>query len=163
MPKFKFRLATLLRLREDARDQRRSQLAEAYRLDELLQQRVDEISDQLTGLRDQWRTAAGPGTVDVDQLVEAQRYEVTLRMQRQQLEQQRESVASEIQRRRQVLIEANRDVRVLEKLRENQARRHRRDEERREIKQLEYWTENKDTLTKNNAKYILNQIREDAK
>lgn len=137
MPKFKFRLATLLRLREDARDERRGQLAEAYRLDELLQQRVDEISDKLIGLRGQWRDAAAPGTVDVDQLVVAQQYELSLRMQRRQLEQQRESVATEIQRRRQVLVEANRDVRVLENLRENQSSRHRREEERREIKQLD--------------------------
>ena len=31
MAKFKFRLATLLRLREAARDERRAQLAQAYR------------------------------------------------------------------------------------------------------------------------------------
>ena len=137
MSKFKFRLATLLRLREAARDERRMELAEAYRLDDLLQERFDHVSGQLLGLRDQCRRAAGPGPVDVDQLVEAQRYELALRAQQMQLEQQRESVAAEIERRRRAMVEANRDVRVLEMLRENQARRHRREEGRREIKQLD--------------------------
>jgi len=109
MSKFKFRMATLLRLREATRDQRRLELAEAYRLDNLLQERFDHVMDQLHALRDECRRAAEPGTIDVDRLVEAQRYELALRAQQQQLQQQRDSVAAEIQRRRQVLIDASRD------------------------------------------------------
>jgi len=137
MATFKFRLATLLRLREATRDERRMELAEVYRLDNLLQQRSDNLSSQLSSLQEQCRRVVGPGTVDVDQLVEAQRYELSLRARQKQLDQQREAVATEIQRRRQTLVEANRDVHVLEKLREKQARRHRRQEDRREIKLLD--------------------------
>jgi flagellar FliJ protein len=137
MAKFKFRLATLLRLRESARDERRAELAEAYRVDDLLRQRFDELSAELEAARQQCRRAAGPGTVDVDRLLEAQRYELTLRFQQGQLEQQRKAVAAEIERRRAALVEANREVRVLEKLRDNQSDRHRQEEGRREIKQLD--------------------------
>ncbi len=137
MAKFKFRLATLLRLREATRDERRTELAEAYRADNLLREHLDRVGQELSWLRAQCRKVAGPGTVDVDRLAETQRYELVLRAQQNQLTGQREAVGVEIDRRRQALLEADRDVRVLEKLRHKQAQRHRREEERQEIKQLD--------------------------
>jgi len=137
MAKFKFRLATLLRLRETARDQRREELAEAYRADDLLREQLARTEQEIGWLRGQCRRAAAPGTVNVDQLVEAQRYEVVLKARQKQLQGQREQIGAEIERRRQALVVANRNVRVLEKLREHQARRHREVENRREIKQLD--------------------------
>jgi flagellar protein FliJ len=137
MAKFKFRLATLLRIREAARDERRSALAEAYRVDGLLRQQLDGVARDLEALAARRRQAAGPGEVKVDRLVEAQRYEVTLRRQQRQTVRQREAVAAEIERRRQALIEADREVRVLEKLREKQADQHRTAEERRDASRLD--------------------------
>ena len=46
-------------------------------------------------------------------------------------------MAAEIERRRQALVEADREVRVLEKLRQRQAEQHRREEELREAKRLD--------------------------
>jgi flagellar export protein FliJ len=137
MAKFKFRLATLLRLREATRDERRAELAEAYRADDVLREHLDRLGQELGRLQAQSRQVAGPGTVDVDRLVEVQRYEVTLRAQQNRLAGQREAVRAEIDRRRQALLAADRDVRLLEKLREKQVRRHRQEEHRREIKQLD--------------------------
>ena len=137
MAKFEFRLATLLRLREATRDERRTELAEAYRADNVLQEHLGHVGQELNWLQAQCRKAAGPGTVDVDRLVEAQRYEITLRARQGQLTQQREAVGAEIDRRRQALVGADREVRLLEKLREKQARRHREEENRQEIKQLD--------------------------
>ncbi len=137
MAKFKFRLATLLRLREATRDERRRQLAEAYQADDLLNERIDEVMQRLTGLRNRYRRYSGPGTLDVDRLVETQRFEMAMKAQRSQLDGQRETLATEIERRRLALVEANREVRVLEKLREKQVTRHRRDENRRETKVLD--------------------------
>ncbi|NQU25758.1 MAG: flagellar export protein FliJ [Candidatus Nealsonbacteria bacterium] len=137
MSKFKFRLATLLRLREETRDERRAELAEAYRVDDLLQQQLEQMDQQRRTLVERCRKAVGPGSVDVDLLVEAQRFDLTLKAHRKQLEGQREQVAVEIERRREVLVAANREVRVLEKLREKQSQRHREEENRREAKQLD--------------------------
>ena len=137
MTKFKFRLATLLRLREATRDARRTELADAYRADDVLNEHLDRVGRELDWLRTQCRKAAGPGTVDVERLVEAGRYELSLRAQRGQLEGQREAVGAEIDRRRQALLAADRDVRLLEKLRDKQAKRHRQEENRQETKQLD--------------------------
>ena len=137
MVHFKFRLATLLRLREAARDQRRVELAEAYRVDEVLRQRLELVRDELDRLRELCRRAAAPGHLDVARLVESQRYELTLKSQQRELQRQLEAVGAEIQRRRLALVEASREVRVLENLREKQAVRHRQEENRQEIKRLD--------------------------
>ncbi len=60
-----------------------------------------------------------------------------LAAQQKHLAQQRQAVAQEIQRRRQLLIEADRDVRILEKLEQRQRQRHRDEENREEVKELD--------------------------
>lgn len=137
MGKFKFRLATLLQIRCQLRDQRRGQLAEAYEAENQLRKRTEDVNQDLQQLDDEYRRAGGAGSVDIDRLLAAQRYEIVLRSQRQQLREQADMLAVEIERRRLALVEADRDVRVLEKLREKQLRRHREEEGRREIKRLD--------------------------
>jgi flagellar FliJ protein len=137
MAKFKFRLATLRKIREATRDQRRAHLAEAYRADEILQQQSDQIEHELSDLREECRRASGPGPVDVDRLTQAHLHELVLRAHQQHLGRQREAVAAEIHLRREALVHANREVRVLEKLEEKQAARHQQQENRRQIKQLD--------------------------
>jgi len=134
---FQFRLATLLRLRETARDERRGQLAEAYRADELTEQRIVDVGRQLDEVRVRTRQAIQPGEVELDRIVTAQRFEVTLRAQQRKLEEQRALIGQEIERRRQLLLEANRQVRVLEQLRDRQRERFDHEQARREVKQLD--------------------------
>lgn len=137
MAMFKFRLATLLKLREATRDERRSHLAQAYQADAILQQQQEQIAQELTDLQGVYRTSAQPGNVNVDRLIAAQRHEVVLRFQGQQLQQQRETIAQEIERRRAALAEANREVKVLENLRERQQERYQEEENRRDIQRLD--------------------------
>jgi flagellar protein FliJ len=137
MSRFHFRLEPLLKLRESRRDECRAALAEAFRVDEVLRKQFDGLERDLAALREYCRTKSAPGGVDIDRLVEAQRYELVTRSQQRSIVQQRETVAAEIERRRQALVEADREVRVLEKLRERQAEQHRREEELREAKRLD--------------------------
>jgi flagellar export protein FliJ len=88
-------------------------------------------------LKNHCRKAAGPGRVDVDRLLTAGRYELTLRAQQQQLLERQARLAEEIERRRGALTAANREVKILEKLRDRQAERHRREEDSRAQKQLD--------------------------
>ena len=137
MAKFRFRLATLLRLREAARDDRRAQLAEAYRADEIIARQEQGLAAELIELEEQTRQAAAPGHLDVDRLLEVRRYDLIVRSQQQHVRQQRQAVQAEIERRREALVDADRRVRVLEKLRQKQSERHRQEETRQEIKQLD--------------------------
>lgn len=137
MSKFKFRLETLLRLRDTARDERRAQLAKAYQAEEILSRQRQQLDDDLNELSDHNRLAAAPGQLNVDRLLDARRYELVLKSQQLHVDQQQQALETEIERRRQMLVEANRQVRVLEQLREKQLERHRREENRQEIKQLD--------------------------
>ncbi len=137
MARFIFRLAALLRLRESRRDECRAALAEAYRVDEVLAKQLDGLDRELDALREFCRLKVSSRTIDVDRLVEAQRYELVARAQQRHVAQQRQTVAAEIEVRRQALVEADREVRVLEKLRQRQAEQHRREEDLREVKRLD--------------------------
>lgn len=137
MGKFKFRLKTLLRLREVTRDERRGQLAEAYRADEIIADSQNKIQSELDDIQTQGRRAVAPGAIDIDRLLESQRYEVVLGAQSKHASEQRQKVQEEIQRRTDSLVDANRQVRVLEELREKQLQRHRREQDRQEVKLLD--------------------------
>jgi flagellar export protein FliJ len=137
MAKFEFRLATLLRLREATRDERRSELAQACQAERILEDQRRRIAKHLRESARRTREACAPGPLDLDRLLEARRYELVLRSQQRQVEQQCEAVQAEVQRRRDAVVEANRQVRVLESLREKQLQRHHREQNRLEIKQLD--------------------------
>lgn len=137
MAPFTFRLATLLRLRESIRDQRRQDLAQALRAEELLRQEQQRVEDELRQLTERARQAAVPGEVHVDMLLEAERFELVLLARRRLLASQQETLQAEIQRRRAALVEANRQVQVLQRLRQRQAERHRQEENRREVLALD--------------------------
>jgi flagellar FliJ protein len=137
MARFKFRLATLLKLRESARDERRTELAQAYQADDVVGGHLQQVHDELGALKNQRREAAGPGAVDIDRLIEAQRYEVILKARQRQMNEQRARLAAEIERRRVALLAANREVRILEKLRDRQTEQFLQAENRLDIKRLD--------------------------
>jgi flagellar export protein FliJ len=95
------------------------------------------VQNELNSLKDQCRKTAGPGIVDIDRLIEAQRYEIILKVQQRNLNEQRGKLAAEIERRRVALLAANREVRVLEKLREHQIEQYKQEENRLDIKRLD--------------------------
>ena len=134
---FKFRLATLLRLRETARDERSVELAEARRAEESIQKQIAYVAHELNSVQAEYRRAVGPGIVDLDRLAEAGRWEFALRARQEKLRQQLEAAAAEIERRQREFADAHRDVRVLENLRKRWAGQHRRVNARQAAKQLD--------------------------
>jgi flagellar export protein FliJ len=95
-------------------------LAEAFRADEVLAERLAEVDRELAELGEGYRRATLPGRVDVDCLIEFHRQDTLLRAARQEQLRQRNLLSAEIERRRQALVTADGDVRALEKLRERQ-------------------------------------------
>ena len=132
-----FRLATLLRLREHAREQCRRELAESRRKDEELVKQLARLDAEQLALQDAGRRMAGPGEVVVERLQETASCAATIRARRTQTQRRRDELADEIRARLHALVEADRGVRVLEKLRERQNDRCRLEEERQQAKQLD--------------------------
>jgi flagellar export protein FliJ len=137
MAAFHFRLETLLQIRENERDERRSRLAEAQRADDLIGERIGELDGELDRLRADAANRSKPGPMNVDALVEIQRYELLLMAERKASQEQRKLVAEEVERRREALVAADREVRVLVRLREKQQTRHLHEQGRLEQKVLD--------------------------
>jgi flagellar export protein FliJ len=137
MAGFQFRLATLVRLREAWRDERRTHLADAQRAEQLILERIAAIDEELSAARRQYLDAARARSINVDLLTDLARYELILKAQRQSADQQRQAVVAEVQKRRAALVAADRDVHVLEKLRETQQQRHGEQEALKEFKRLD--------------------------
>ena len=137
MAKYKFRLDTLQKVREAHRDQQRGSLAEAFRAEQVLAENRAQLADEERELRDLQRSASAGQYLDVSRLLEAQRYELLLKAQSQELAKQAILLAAEAERRRQILVEADREVRVLELLDERHRRAHDLDEQRAETKRLD--------------------------
>jgi flagellar FliJ protein len=128
MPRFQFRLATLLTLRQSVRHQRRAELTEALQQADALAARLNVIDGELHDLRR--RSSSALGGINVDLLRDADRYHTLLETQRRQVESQQLALAAEIELRRKRLLEADRDVRALEKLEQNQKLHHDEQQER---------------------------------
>jgi flagellar export protein FliJ len=137
MSKYRFRLETLEKLRVAQRDQHRAALADGYRAEQILADQRAALADEAAALREAQRAALVSPYVNVNQLVEAQRYAVVLHAQQQLLKEQGGRLAVEVERRRLAVVEADRGVRVLEKLDERRRAEHRKQQERAEHKQLD--------------------------
>ncbi len=137
MPQFRFRLETLLRMRIAERDQRRSDLAKALRAEEVLRNEERQLATEQTQLALEARRQKSPGAANVDRLLQTHRYEMVLAARGRQLATQLSEVAAESERRRLALVEADRQVRILEKLRERQGLAHRVRQEQLQTKQFD--------------------------
>ena len=137
MTRFKFRLAPVQRLREETRDHARQELARAVQAEQILAERIDDLNQEIQALVEQVRQGQRQGQVEVDRILDLRRYELILKVQRAEITQNRNEVEQEVERRRQLLAEADREVRVLEQLKENQQTEWQRNEERAEQKSLD--------------------------
>jgi flagellar export protein FliJ len=137
MAKYQFRLETLQKVREARRSQQRAALAEAFRAEQVLASNRADLEAEAAELREVQRSAAAGRYLDVNRLLEAQRYELLLKARGLELAKQATLLAAETERRRQALVEADRDVRVLERLDERKRREHDRRTQRLEVKQLD--------------------------
>jgi len=137
MSNFTFRLKTLLRVREDERDERRLRLADALEHDAIVGQRQSELDRRRRELLARRREAAAPGELDVERLIECRCYEQLLAAEHDQLETKRCETIGQIDQRRESLLAADREVRVLDKLEEKQRQRHCDEHQRHEVKRLD--------------------------
>lgn len=137
MPPYRFRLATVERLRESRRDDARLRLAEANQAAELLSTEEWRLRQELAAARQAWAAETASPTPDAGRLTEHQRYETALNAQLSDLAGKQKLVEEEIDRRRQQLAAADRDVRVLRLLDERGRERHRVAEQAAEQRELD--------------------------
>jgi flagellar export protein FliJ len=137
MRQFTFRLETVLKLREQEREDRKRDLQQAYAARDILSQQQNALEMERKNLDATLRKSLLQGNIDADHMLACRRYETVLNAQRDYLVQQLAAIDAEIEKRQQALVEANRAVRILELLREKQRADHEKHEKSREIKELD--------------------------
>jgi flagellar FliJ protein len=137
MARFQFRLKALLAVREATRDERRVELAEAQAESSELNERRAGVERELAKQQELFRSGTSPGRLDVDRLKTAHGYDLVLRQELRVLTEHEQTLTAEIERRREALVAADREVRILEKLRERQHEQFRQQQMVRETKHLD--------------------------
>jgi flagellar FliJ protein len=137
MARFRFRLETLRRLREMNRDELRVRLAEAYQAEQILVGQRATLVGEIATMAEAQRKLTSDGAVDVTRLLESQRYQLLLEAQGRTLAEQAARLAEEVEVRRQAVVEADRQVRVLDKLHDRRRSQHEQAQQAAEAKRLD--------------------------
>lgn len=132
MSRSRSQLEALLKLRSRARDAARRELGDALRAAGVLEQEHEQLERAISQLADERRAALAQANAQPERMLATGRYDLVLRARSQALGENRAKVEQEIDRRRALLAETEREVRVVEKLGERIDRRERLAAERRE-------------------------------
>lgn len=118
MARFVFRFETVLRYRRHRRDLCRTLLARLFEDDRKLEQQGTQIDTDRRSQLNEIRELAGESAVDIDRAAARRYYAGQLGIDTLILQQQRQELGERIELCRKTLVEADRDVRILEKLEE---------------------------------------------
>jgi len=135
---FKFRLEPLIKIRKDTLQERQSELAQAYDARNILEGYLKEIERQLLEGTATAREMMQPGqAVNVDHLLGLRRQEMFLRANQDDLKQKAQIIDEEIERRRDAVIEANKELKIVEKLKEKRYEKYLAEEKRADTKEMD--------------------------
>jgi len=113
----KFRLATLLKIRERDRDQAAKMVQDARLAIAKVEENKRELMVQNAEMND-LRKGASSGAIDLRRLLDAQRFQMVLAAQVQQLDEHLGKLQQELERREASLLKCQQAVKSLEKLRD---------------------------------------------
>ena len=113
----KFRLATLLKIREQERDMAAKAVQDVRMAIEKLDNAQLEI-DQANRQMNEARKESSYGAINLHQILDAQRYQMVLAAQSAQIADHKGKLNQELERRQFALIQSQKAVKSLEKLRD---------------------------------------------
>ena len=133
MRHFQFRFEALKTLRESNRQQALSQLTKVLTQEQLLAVREKEVCLELKSVQFSLSRWIQPGTLSSKRILEAHHFREALVKELDLLDQRRNKLRREIDRRREDFLIADRDFQILEKLRDRALKSHALSEQHREI------------------------------
>jgi len=138
MANFRFRLKAIATLREQARDRLAEALAEVQEAQRIVTEQINQLQREIDEALKQ-RHMASIGIVRIDRLLLVQRHQLMLEAQRDQANQQLKLLDEEYDRRRVLLVEAEKEVKAMERLKETQKARWDQEQLIAEQKQMDEW------------------------
>jgi flagellar export protein FliJ len=109
------------------------ELARALEAEAVVREKIADIVQDIAGTKAEGRKLASEGRINVDFLVGLRRHEAYLLAQKQEAEQKLEQVLTEVERRRLAVVEADKEVKILEKLHEKLKEKHDTEQNAKEI------------------------------
>ena len=134
---FKYRLAPLLKIRENVRAEKQAELNQAHEAARLVEEELERVRGEYAHCMEQGLQAAQQEQIDVNYLLAMRRHQAYLITQQELAIKQLEEIRQEIERRRIALMEADREVKVLEKLREKMKAKYLQEEALADLKQMD--------------------------
>ncbi|MBX3423574.1 MAG: flagellar export protein FliJ [Pirellulaceae bacterium] len=138
MSNFRFTLSSVQKLRQRLRDDAAKSLQQSQRaidqLNEHVQQLLADVNEQVV-----LQSQANQGLVHTQKLLESQRYQLHLLNQIEVAREKISLIQQERQRRHQILIQKEQDVRALEKLQHSQWQHWQQAEAARQQYRLDEW------------------------
>lgn len=119
MAGFEFQLGSVLKLRERARDIASQMYEQALTARSRLDEQIAELQ-QLRDAQRPYQKESSSGVINPQNVLDSQRYQMQLTQEVQAVESQRDLVEAECEKRRLLLVDREKEVRSLEKLRERQ-------------------------------------------
>jgi len=141
---FKFPLESLIKIRDTALKERQAALAKAYNARHVLEEALQDVEQQLMEGTTTARSLMQTGqTVNVAHLLGIRRQEMFLRANQNELVQKIAKADEEIERRRAAVVEANKELKAVEKLKEKRYEKYLEEEKIKETKAMDEIAGNK--------------------
>ena len=122
---FKFRLEPLITIRDNVLKEKQGELAKAYEARRIAVEKLEEIQRDLAGTTEAGREMMQSGrAISVDYLLGLRRHEAYLNAQRDLVQKHIILIDEEIEKRRDAVMEANKELKIVEKLKEKQRERY---------------------------------------
>lgn len=135
---FTFRLEPLITIRDNVLKECQGELAKAYHARRILEEALHDVEKQIADGTVAARELMQAGkTVNVDYLLGLRRQEMFLRANQSDLSQKIQIVDEEIERRRASVTAANKDLKIVEKLKEKRHEKYLDDESKAETKTMD--------------------------
>lgn len=137
MAKFVFKLAGVLRHRKMLEQQKLRDHAQVSARLRGLEDQLKSLNEQMTATNDDIRRNHLTGPLDISFITAHRRFLLGMQSKGLQIVQEMAKVQREVEAARLALVEATREVKVLEKLREKQEQRFREEVSRKELAALD--------------------------
>ena len=154
---FTFRLKPLQKIRENVRRERQAELAKALEAEAVVRDKIESIVKDIAGVANDLRAEVQSSkfkvkseknkslctlhselcTPNVDVLIGLRRHEAFLLAQKQEAEEKLDQVLVEVERRRLAVVEADKEVKIMEKLHEKQKDKYDAEQAAKEIVALD--------------------------
>ncbi|MDR0609016.1 MAG: flagellar export protein FliJ [Planctomycetaceae bacterium] len=134
---FQFRLEPLITIRDNTLKEKQGELAKAYEARRIVEEKQRQLQQELAENVETGRQRLQTGIIDIDFLLGLRRHEAYLNAQIEFVHGHLRQIDEEIERRRNAVLEANKELKIIEKLKEKRYEKYRTEENRKETIRLD--------------------------